>query len=68
MAEVRRSIGPVAAFRQVIIVPKLPKTRSGKVARNTLSDMAAGKPYKVRLMCTLLVSYWLRDQVLARLC
>nr|KAG5695684.1 hypothetical protein BaRGS_022361 [Batillaria attramentaria] len=45
--EVRRTIGPVAAFKQAVIVPKLPKTRSGKVARNTLAAMAAGKEFKI---------------------
>ncbi|GFS07730.1 acyl-CoA synthetase short-chain family member 3, partial [Elysia marginata] len=43
---VREVVGPVAAFRQIVIVPKLPKTRSGKVARSSISSMAAGKPYK----------------------
>ncbi|XP_059162011.1 acyl-CoA synthetase short-chain family member 3, mitochondrial-like isoform X2 [Physella acuta] len=44
---VRNIIGPVAAFKQVVIVPKLPKTRSGKVARNTIAALAAGKPFKI---------------------
>ncbi|MER0237853.1 propionyl-CoA synthetase [Fulvimarina sp. MAC8] len=33
---VRDEIGPVAAFKRVIIVDKLPKTRSGKVLRRTM--------------------------------
>jgi propionyl-CoA synthetase len=33
---VRNKIGPVAAFKQAVIVSKLPKTRSGKVLRATL--------------------------------
>ncbi|XP_076471572.1 acyl-CoA synthetase short-chain family member 3, mitochondrial-like isoform X2 [Babylonia areolata] len=44
---VRKMIGPVAAFKIAVVVPKLPKTRSGKVARNTLAAMAAGKPFQV---------------------
>ncbi|XP_067655609.1 acyl-CoA synthetase short-chain family member 3, mitochondrial-like isoform X2 [Haliotis asinina] len=44
---VREKIGPVAAFKKAVIVPKLPKTRSGKVARNTMAAMAANKPYKI---------------------
>ncbi|KAK7098847.1 acyl-CoA synthetase short-chain family member 3, mitochondrial-like isoform X2 [Littorina saxatilis] len=44
---VRKSVGPVAAFKKALIVPKLPKTRSGKVARNTLAAMAAGKPFQI---------------------
>ncbi|KAL4225680.1 Acyl-CoA synthetase short-chain member 3 [Mactra antiquata] len=44
---VRESIGPVASFKLAILVPKLPKTRSGKIARNTIAAMAAGKPFKM---------------------
>ncbi|KAM4035303.1 acyl-CoA synthetase short-chain family member 3, mitochondrial [Anomaloglossus baeobatrachus] len=44
---VREHIGPVAAFRKVIIVKQLPKTRSGKIPRATLSALANGKPYKI---------------------
>jgi acyl-coenzyme A synthetase/AMP-(fatty) acid ligase len=31
----------------VVIVPKLPKTRSGKIARKTIAAMAAGKSFQV---------------------
>ena len=34
--QVRKSIGPVASFKRAIVVDRLPKTRSGKIARNTL--------------------------------
>lgn len=44
---VRTNIGPVAAFKLAVIVPKLPKTRAGKIARNTVALMAAGQPFKV---------------------
>lgn len=47
VALVRESIGPVAAFRQAVVVNKLPKTRSGKIARNTLKAMINNKPFKV---------------------
>jgi len=47
IAKVREHVGPVASFKDVIIVPRLPKTRSGKIARNTLAAIAAGQPYKV---------------------
>ena len=40
-------MGALASFKEVLIVEKLPKTRSGKVARNTLAAMIAGQPYKV---------------------
>jgi len=44
---VRQHIGPVAAFRHVAIVDRLPKTRSGKVLRATLRAMADSQPYNV---------------------
>lgn len=37
---VRDEIGPVAAFKNVAIVDKLPKTRSGKILRGTLRSIA----------------------------
>lgn len=40
---VRRDIGPVAAFRDVDIVPGLPKTRSGKILRRTMRGIADGR-------------------------
>jgi propionyl-CoA synthetase len=40
---VRDQIGPVAAFRDIDIVPALPKTRSGKILRKTMRGIAAGK-------------------------
>lgn len=47
VAKVRDNVGPVASFKDVVIVPRLPKTRSGKIARNTLAAIAAGQPYKI---------------------
>ncbi len=44
---VRERIGPVASFRTVGVVKRLPKTRSGKILRGTMRDMADGKPYKM---------------------
>ena len=44
---VRHSIGPVASFKQAVIIDKLPKTRSGKIARATLKACLNGKPFKV---------------------
>lgn len=46
---VRDTIGPVAAFRKVLFVQALPKTRSGKIPRSSLANLVNGKPYKVRL-------------------
>jgi len=39
---VRDEIGPVAAFRDVRVVPALPKTRSGKILRKTMRQIADG--------------------------
>ena len=56
LKHVRDGIGPVASFKLAVLVPKLPKTRSGKIARNTIAAMAAGKPFKVSsiIHCTYL--------------
>ena len=43
---VRRQIGPVADFKQALLVKRLPKTRSGKILRGTVRSMADGTPYK----------------------
>ncbi|HEY9522881.1 MAG TPA: propionyl-CoA synthetase [Thermopolyspora sp.] len=40
---VRRDIGAVAAFRDVSIVDGLPKTRSGKILRRSMREIAAGR-------------------------
>ena len=47
IALVRETIGPVAAFKQAVVVARLPKTRSGKVLRGTVQKMADGEAYKV---------------------
>ncbi len=44
---VREKIGPVAAFKLVIVVDRLPKTRSGKILRGTMKKIADGQDYKV---------------------
>lgn len=44
---VRNTIGPVAAFRKVLFVKGLPKTRSGKIPRSSLANLVNGKPYKI---------------------
>ena len=41
----RARVGPVACFRDARIVPRLPKTRSGKILRATMRDIAAGRDY-----------------------
>ena len=44
---VREKIGPVAAFKTAIIVPRLPKTRSGKILRGTMKRIADGTAWKM---------------------
>ncbi len=44
---VRKRIGPVAAFKQALVVKRLPKTRSGKVLRGTMRAIADGKEWKM---------------------
>jgi propionyl-CoA synthetase len=40
---VRDQMGPVAAFKRAEIVPALPKTRSGKILRRTMREIADGR-------------------------
>ncbi|MDQ5972906.1 MAG: propionyl-CoA synthetase [Actinomycetota bacterium] len=47
VAAVREAIGPVAALKEVVIVPGLPKTRSGKILRRTMRGIADGRPEPV---------------------
>jgi propionyl-CoA synthetase len=44
---VREQVGPVACFKQVGVVSRLPKTRSGKVLRGTMRLIADGESYLV---------------------
>jgi propionyl-CoA synthetase len=44
---VREVIGPVAAFKNVMIVKRLPKTRSGKILRGTMRAIADGDSWKM---------------------
>ncbi|KAA6184118.1 propionyl-CoA synthetase [Thiohalocapsa marina] len=44
---VREEIGPVAAFKTVLVVDRLPKTRSGKILRGTMKAIADGKEYRM---------------------
>ncbi|RZO85743.1 MAG: propionyl-CoA synthetase [Oceanococcus sp.] len=43
VANVRQEIGAVAAFKQAAVVPRLPKTRSGKVLRAAMRKIADGE-------------------------
>ena len=44
---VRDRIGPVAAFKSAAVVKRLPKTRSGKILRATMRQLADGSEVKV---------------------
>lgn len=44
---VREEVGPVAAFKLVASVKAMPKTRSGKILRGTMSKIANGQEYKI---------------------
>ena len=44
---VRDEIGAVAAFKEALVVARLPKTRSGKILRKTLRCIVDGEPYTV---------------------
>ena len=44
---VRDKIGPVAAFKVVIVIKRLPKTRSGKILRGTIRKIADKEDYKM---------------------
>src|SRR6186713_2674200 len=47
VALVREKIGPVAAFKLAITVPRLPKTRSGKILRGTMKKIADGETWNM---------------------
>ncbi|MFK3981533.1 acetate--CoA ligase [Micromonospora sp. NPDC050397] len=40
---VARTLGPIAKPRQIMLVPELPKTRSGKIMRRLLRDVAENR-------------------------
>mgnify|MGYP001827555503 CR=1 FL=1 len=46
VALVRERVGPVAVFKKAVVVTRLPKTRSGKVLRATMRQIADDDEYK----------------------
>jgi len=46
MLTVRTQVGPIATPRDIYIVPRLPKTRSGKILRGTMRNIADQNEYK----------------------
>ena len=47
VALMRKDMGPVADFKHVAVVNALPKTRSGKILRKTMRQIADGEEYSV---------------------
>jgi len=47
VARVRDQLGPVAAFKQALVVRGLPKTRSGKILRGTMRKIADAEEWRM---------------------
>ncbi|MCW8331013.1 propionyl-CoA synthetase [Photobacterium sp. SDRW27] len=47
LQKVRQEIGAVACFKRALIVDRLPKTRSGKILRRVIRQIADGEQYVV---------------------
>jgi propionyl-CoA synthetase len=47
VALIREQIGPVASFKHCYVVPRLPKTRSGKYLRHIVRKMCNNEKYDV---------------------
>ncbi len=44
---VREQVGPIASLKHVLVVPQLPKTRSGKILRRTMRALVDGEAFQV---------------------
>jgi len=44
---IRSQVSPIARPRDILIVERLPKTRSGKILRRTMRKIADGKPFNI---------------------
>ncbi|SHF73306.1 propionyl-CoA synthetase [Modicisalibacter ilicicola DSM 19980] len=47
IAKVREQIGPIACLKQILVVSRLPKTRSGKILRKLLRTIADGNEFSM---------------------
>jgi propionyl-CoA synthetase len=47
VALVRKEIGALACFKIALVVPRLPKTRSGKILRKLLRQIASGEEFTI---------------------
>jgi propionyl-CoA synthetase len=55
----REMIGPVASFNKAVAVQAIPRTRSGKIPRNSIAQLATSKLTKVESKYI----FWLRRLV-----
>lgn len=46
IAMIRKEVGAFANFKQIVMVPRLPKTRSGKILRQVIRKIVDRKPYE----------------------
>lgn len=44
---VRKQLGPLACFKQALVIERLPKTRSGKILRGTMRAIANSQDWKM---------------------
>lgn len=63
---IRKDIGPVAAFKKVIVLPVLPKTRSTKVVRGVLRKILNGEDYQVPLTVENVDDFHVVEEILKR--
>jgi len=47
VASIRKEIGPIACYKRTAVVKRLPKTRSGKILRKLLRQIADGQVYSI---------------------
>jgi len=47
VAMMRKEIGPIACFQKAMIAQRLPKTRSGKILRKLMRQIADGEEYNI---------------------
>ena len=64
-SHVAKVIGPIAKPRQILITPELPKTRSGKIMRRLLRDIAENRELGVTTLLDPTVTDMIRDRMTA---
>ncbi|MBT7369265.1 MAG: propionyl-CoA synthetase, partial [Gammaproteobacteria bacterium] len=47
VAMIRKDVGAFANFKQIVMVPRLPKTRSGKILRQVIRKIVDKKHYEI---------------------